>query len=287
VAQLKPGENYDYVVIGNPVAHSRSPEIHALFAAQSNDVVSYGRLRADDFSTSADEFFHNGGLGANVTVPFKGDAAAWVDELDESARFARAVNTIVRVAAGGAPAAARFRGHNTDGDGLIADLRRALGESLRDARVLILGAGGAVRGILAPLAAQLPAAITIANRTEQKAVALVAALREEFPDCAADARAFAALTPGYDLVINGTSAGLSGTHVEIAAAVLQDAFCYDMSYGAASAFCRFAQEAGAAGQVDGLGMLVEQAALAFLLWRGTMPDTRPVIEQLRMAEPLG
>lgn len=269
---------YDYVVIGNPVAHSLSPQIHARFAAQTGERLSYGRRLAplEDFPGTAEAFFAHGGLGANVTVPFKGAAARWVDELDDAAEFAGAVNTIVPLAAGG------FRGFNTDGLGLLADLRRALQpSSLQDLNILILGAGGAVRGVLGPLAEQRPASITLANRTAATAVRLAADLSGRFPELTIAAVALEELGGSFDLVINGTSAGLDNAVIEVPAGVVTGAFCYDMVYGAQTTFCQWAHAHGATATLDGLGMLVEQAAAAFFLWRGVKPDTAPVLAELR------
>jgi shikimate dehydrogenase len=274
------GDNapHDYVVIGHPVAHSLSPQIHSRFAAQTGEALSYGRLLAPlkDFTTSAERFFASGGLGANVTVPFKGVASRWVGELDEAAEFAGAVNTIVRLAGGG------YRGCNTDGLGLLADLRRGYRSSgLAGAHILILGAGGAVRGVLGPLAQDQPGSLTIANRTGAKATALAADLASRYPELAIQAVALEDLEGSFDLVINGTSAGLDDAVVEVAGSVVSGAFCYDMVYGAQTAFCRWAIDHGAAATLDGLGMLVEQAAAAFSLWRGKTPETEPVLAALR------
>ncbi len=262
-----------YAVVGNPVAHSRSPEIHAAFAAQTGQRLSYEKLLAplDNFAGTVDAFFAAGGAGLNVTVPFKEAAYGWVDERDEYAGAAGAVNTIVR-------RGAIFRGCNTDGLGLVADLERNLGVVLRNARILLLGAGGAVRGVLGPLLGCAPAAIDIANRTLDRAQAIV----DRLEDPRVAVRRLDALTGRYDLVVNGTAAGLDGASLAIDPARIARAFVYDMAYGeAAQGFLSWAAGAGAVRAVDGLGMLVEQAAVAFHLWRGVRPDTGPVIAALR------
>jgi len=266
----------DYVVIGNPVAHSLSPRIHQLFAQQTGEQLVYGRLLVapGGFARAVADFFAAGGSGANVTVPFKEDAARWVSELAPEAEFAGAVNTIVRARHG------VFRGLNTDGGGLVADLTRLLGRELAGMRLLILGAGGAVRGVLAPLAGLGPARILIANRSPERAVPLVAGLRSRWPGLVVECSDLAAIDGSFDLVINGTSAGLTDAVPNVAAGVVRGSFCYDMVYGADTAFCRWARRAGATGCADGIGMLVEQAALAFAAWRGKVPDTVPVLKTL-------
>lgn len=268
-----------YAVIGHPVQHSLSPVIHRLFAEQTGQQLHYGKLAAapDAFAQVASEFFAGGGKGLNVTVPFKGAAAQWVNRCDEAAKAARAVNTI-------ALESASTVGYNTDGPGLVADLKANLGWSLADKRLLILGAGGAVRGVIRPLLDCRPAELTVANRT----VATARGLVEEVggPDrrmglrwCALDE----AHGP-YDVVINGTSAGLQGVGSLVSSSAVHGARCYDLLYaqpGARTAFCAWAGEQGAVEASDGLGMLVEQAALAFLIWRGVRPETAPVIDHLR------
>jgi shikimate dehydrogenase len=270
---------FDYVVVGNPVAHSMSPQIHSRFAQLTGEHLRYGRLKLEesDFVRGMDDFFAAGGLGANVTVPFKVAAAAWVDELDQAATFAGAVNTIVTRQDGS------YLGCNTDGIGLLADLHRQLKGSLEGSRILVLGAGGAVRGILGPLADEAPAEITIANRTVGRARSLAADLGAERPGQDVRAVALADTGGGYDLVINGTSAGLSGALAPIPADAVADAFCYDMVYGAQTAFCDWSLRHRARAAVDGLGMLVEQAAAAFELWRGVRPDAGVVLAELLSA----
>jgi shikimate dehydrogenase len=272
----------DYVVIGNPVAHSLSPTIHARFAAQTGERLRYGRLLADPeaFETAVAAFFAGGGLGANVTVPFKEAAAAWVQKLTPAAGRAGAVNTIV--CTGGV-----HQGLNTDGEGLVLDLRRLLGDALGGLRVLVIGAGGAVRGILEPLLGLGPESLIVSNRTTGRAEALAERFAGLGPTGTLLAVPLHALAGPFDLIINGTSAGLRGEVPALAPALARGAFCYDLVYGAATPFCRWAADAGAAGHADGIGMLVEQAALAFEAWRGKRPDTAPVLAELTDARSRG
>jgi shikimate dehydrogenase len=261
-----------YAVIGHPIGHSKSPRIHASFAAQLGHELTYSALYAprDGFAAVCSRFIARGGLGLNVTVPFKLDALAFVDELDAFATHAQAVNTIVVRANG------RRIGHNTDGIGLVRDLTNNLACELAGARVLVVGAGGAVRGIVAPLLEAGVTELRIANRTRANAESLVEAF--------ADAR-FATLVSGappFDVVLNATSAGLVGSNVEFpVGSVDARTFAYDLSYGpAARPFLAWAQHCGARRAEDGLGMLVEQAAESFRLWRGVRPHTAPVIDML-------
>jgi len=265
-----------YAVIGNPVAHSLSPRIHAAFAEQTGQQLEYGRLLApvDGFREVAGRFFAAGGKGLNVTVPFKAEAAGWVDELDPLARVAGAVNTI-------RADPERRVGFNTDGLGLIRDIEVNQCESLANARILLLGAGGAAHGVLAPLLAARPMALVVANRTQARAQALA----ERFAGAAAgvdlQAVAFGELGAGFDVVINATSAGLSDTVPAVPTGVVRGAFAYDMVYGRTTAFCTWSRAHGARIAVDGLGMLVEQAAEAFRIWRGVRPLTNDLLVQLR------
>ena len=271
-----------YAVIGDPVAHSMSPRVHALFAAQMAQELTYERILAgvDAFDAVAGEFFQQGGRGLNVTLPCKFAACRWVDELEPEAAAAGSVNTIVPFSEQ-AGDAVRFRGHNTDGPGLLGDLTRNLAEPLAGRRLLLLGAGGAVNGVVRQLAGQVPQELVIANRTAARAQTLAAALRTEFPRLQIRGCSLTDLPESFDLVINGTSAGLAGQVPAISAKVVTGALCYDMVYGGETAFCRWALAAGARSVSDGLGMLVEQAALAFTLWTGKVPLTPPVIAELR------
>ena len=262
-----------YAVIGNPVAHSLSPRIHARFAAATGEAITYGTLPAEAFRDAAERFFDDGGRGLNVTLPFKLDAFEWVGErgaVHGEARAAGAVNTIA-VAGDGVD------GHNTDGIGLLRDLERNLGVGVAGRRVLVLGAGGAVQGVLGPLLAAGPHRLTVANRTRSKADRLAGA----FPGV--DAASLDDLDADYEIVVNGTSAGVAGGRPAIDGAVVEEAFCYDMFYTLAgeTPFCRWCAECGAAGSAGGLGMLIEQAAESFFLWRGIRPPTRGLAKSLR------
>lgn len=279
-----------YAVAGNPISHSKSPYIHEQFAQQSKQSMHYGRLQPelDGFASAAKRFFDAGGKGMNVTVPFKLDAQAFADELTVRAQQAGAVNTLW--IQGG-----KIYGDNTDGAGLVRDLL-AQGISLQTARILLLGAGGAARGVIGPLLAHSPKCLVIANRSNQKAdelVKLFANLAAN-KEVALESRSLADLespdkTPyPFDLIINATAAGLSDQSPLTAQAVANvfatSSFAYDMVYGKTTAFMQQALQRGARIS-DGLGMLVEQAADAFLLWRGTelakQIDARRVLTQLR------
>ena len=272
-----------YAVIGNPIAHSLSPRIHAAFARAAGEDVSYGTIEApvDGFADAAAGFFACGhglasGLGLNVTLPFKVDAWRWVDSHDAAATAAGAVNTIVR-------RQGSMHGCNTDGIGLVTDLTGRLDWPIDGARTLILGAGGAAQGIVAPLKDAGAVALTVANRTVAKARSL--ARRFDIRACALDD-----VGGGWDLVINGTSAGLAGTSAGLAGtgdlvapATVVGSRCYDLFYArdGATPFCAWAARHDARAVADGLGMLVEQAAQAFYLWRGVRPETAPVLALLR------
>jgi shikimate dehydrogenase len=265
-----------YCVFGNPVAHSKSPAIHALFAAQCAQDMTYEALLAplEGFAASVRRFAAEGGHGANVTVPFKEEAFALCDRLSPRAARAGAVNTL-SFAGGG------VAGDNTDGAGLVRDIEVNLGFPLAGRRILVLGAGGAARGALAPLLACGPAELAIANRTADKAVALAA----QFADMAAvDAGNYADMAGrSFDAVINATSASLAGAALPLPEGLFASgSLAYDMMYGKGETpFLALARTQGAARRADGLGMLVEQAAEAFFVWRGVRPDTAPVLTTLR------
>lgn len=264
-----------YAVIGHPVAHSLSPRIHAEFARATGADLVYLRLEAplDGFVRTVEEFRAAGGKGANVTLPFKEAAVRVCADLSERARVARSVNTLRFDGA-------RSYGDNTDGAGLLRDLAVNLGCGLAARRVLLLGAGGAARGVLAPLLQAGPERLVIANRTPAKAEALAAEFA--FAACAARALGFEALAgESFDIVINATSAGLSGAGLAIPASIFRPGvLAYDMVYGRETPFMALARARGAAAH-DGLGMLVEQAAESFLLWRGVRPQTAAVLAALR------
>jgi shikimate dehydrogenase len=268
-----------YAVIGNPIAHSRSPEIHAAFASQTGEDISYERLLGDleDFPGEVRDFFREGGKGLNVTVPFKERAWEIVDELSPRANTAGAVNTLV-LQAGGA-----LRGDNTDGVGLVRDLGCNHKFRFQGSRILLLGAGGASRGVLQPLLREHPVFVVVANRTAVKAVELARDFEchGSVSGCGLDELGDRA----FDLIINATAAGLTGDVPEIPDNLLTDGgWAYDMMYSTEpTAFVRWGLEHGASNAMDGLGMLVEQAAESFHLWRGVRPDTETVIRNLRSA----
>ena len=268
-----------YCVFGNPIAHSRSPAIHSAFAASTGENLSYRAILAplDDFAGSVRRFMAAGGRGANVTVPFKEEAYRLSTHLSDRARQAGAVNTLSFAADGS------IHGDNTDGAGLLADLQDNLGCTLAGRRILLLGAGGAARGAVAPLLAAHPACLHIANRNPDKADQLAARFHGDIP---LHGSSFAALAgQQFDLVINATAASLAGEPLPLPAGLFApDALAYDMMYARdGTPFLAQAQAQGASRCADGLGMLVEQAAEAFLIWRGVRPATAAVLSQLRNA----
>ena len=266
-----------YAVVGNPVKHSKSPRIHSLFASQTGMDLAYTaiQLKPENFEAGVRKFFADGGAGLNVTVPFKEKAFLLADSCSERASLAQAVNTFC-VDGDGA-----LIGDNTDGVGLVRDIKGNHQFEIRQRRILLLGAGGAVRGALSALVAEDPAEITIANRTPGKALQLKA----EFGHLAdLTAVGFGELdATAFDLVINGTSLGLEGKLPPISKAVISSACCcYDMVYADSdTVFVRWARDNGAVLALDGLGMLVEQAAESFAIWHGLRPQTLSVISQLR------
>ena len=269
-----------YAVVGNPIAHSKSPEIHAAFARQTGQDIEYSRLLApiDGFRATLEAFRAAGGKGVNVTVPFKLEAFDLADEVSQRARDAEAANFLDFEHG-------RIRADNTDGMGLIRDIVHNLGFVLGNKRVLLLGAGGATQGVLTPLLEYEPSILTIANRTVEKALRLAETYRRK-------AVAASSVLSGlgfdelaghhFDLVINATSTSLQGALPPLPAEVFAaGALAYDMMYGTGpTPFLAFAAAHGAKTS-DGLGMLIEQAAESFLLWRGVRPDTAPVIALLR------
>ena len=260
-----------YGVIGHPVSHSRSPWIHAQFARATGQTIEYGAIDAptDAFTREVERFRAARGRGLNVTLPFKGEAFRLCADATPRARDAQAVNTLIL------DRAAIF-GDNTDGVGLVRDLQMNLKCPLEGARVLILGAGGAAQGVVGPLAAAGAAAVVIANRTRARAEALAARLPGASA-CGYDALAGRA----FDLVVNATSAGLGGELPRLPPGLFgPGALAYDMVYGRETEFLAMARAAGAFAS-DGLGMLVEQAAESFFVWRGVRPATGPVLAALR------
>lgn len=268
-----------YAVIGNPIGHSKSPLIHHAFAEQTGQDLEYTRLLGDPEGFEADvrRFFREGGRGLNVTVPFKERACALADDCTARALDAGAVNTLMPGGDG------RLRGDNTDGAGLIHDLTVNQGYLLSGSRVLLLGAGGAARGVIRPLLDTGVESLVIANRTAFRAVELARAFRggAAVRGCGLDELE----REGFDLVINATSAGLDGRLPRIPDNILAPGgWVYDMMYASEpTVMVQWGKRHGAARAVDGLGMLVEQAAESFYLWRGKRPDTAPVIRSLREA----
>lgn len=265
-----------YAVVGNPVAHSKSPQIHSLFAEQTGQPLTYTRMlvKAGAFDEEVSSFFALGGKGLNVTVPFKEEAYNYADHLTERAQRAGAVNTLVQQTDG------HVLGDNTDGAGMVADIL-AQEWPIAGQRLLLLGAGGAVRGVLQPLLAEQPAQLLIVNRTEEKAQQLA----QQFADCGPVAAcSYPALADQqFDLIINGTSASLQGALPPLPDGLLApDARAYDMMYAPdLTPFLVWAREQGAEAVSDGLGMLVRQAAESFYLWRAVRPDAAPVLAGLR------
>lgn len=265
-----------YCVFGNPIEHSKSPEIHQAFARQTAQELEYTRelVEPDAFISAATLFFQQGGVGANVTVPFKQDAFEFANLLTDRARVAGAVNTLARLEDG------QIVGDNTDGVGMVHDILHRLEWPIEGKKVLVLGAGGAVRGVLLPLLQQQPASVAIANRTQSKAEEL-ANLFSEFGKV--QGYSFNSLpNEPFDLIINGTSAGFSGDVPPVHFGCFgENTAVYDMMYGSEpTEFLRFASDMGITRLSDGLGMLVGQAAESFRLWRGVEPQISPVIEML-------
>jgi len=270
-----------YAVIGNPVAHSKSPLIHAEFARQTGQDISYTMILAplDDFRKAVFGFRDEGGRGVNVTLPFKHEAWDLVDDREGYALDANAVNTIKFIDG-------RMAGHNTDGTGLVRDITANLNYAIQGRRVLLMGAGGATYGVMQPLLSERPGKLVVANRTLDKAVSLVAHFQkfENFTPGGISAQSYRELSGAqFDLVINATSAGLSDQMPQLPEDIFaHGALAYEMVYGKTTPFLRFAQEHGAR-IADGTGMLVEQAAESFFIWRGVRPRTAPVIEMLKQS----
>ena len=266
-----------YAVFGNPIKQSKSPAIHAMFAEQCSQSILYRAVKVelDGFVRAATHFFNEGGSGLNVTVPFKQEAFAFAHQLSARASRAGAVNVLTRTTDGA------IHGENTDGVGLIRDLIANLGWTVQGARVLLVGAGGAARGVLEPLLRERPQELLIVNRTGARATQLAG----EFADLGPlEGGAFDLIAARqFDLVINATSAGLSGAVPELPGTLLTErSCCYDMVYGAEpTPFMRWSAHHAAWAVADGLGMLVEQAAESFYIWRNRRPVTALVINQLR------
>ncbi len=264
-----------YAVFGNPINHSKSPHIHALFATQTGIAHPYGRVLAphDTFEQTLRTFFADGGAGANITMPFKERAFALCDQLTERASQAGAVNTVKKQTDGA------LLGDNTDGIGLLTDLQRlALVDP--DSRILLVGAGGAARGVILPLLS-CGCTITLTNRTFKRAQELVSFYQHVGDISALPLSELAA--PDFDLIINATTSGVHGEVPALAPALITPAVrCYDMFYQRGpTPFLRWSAQQGATRYADGLGMLVGQAAFSFMLWHGVLPDIAPVLAQLR------
>ena len=272
-----------YAVIGNPIKHSKSPDIHAMFAKQTGQALVYERIEGclDAFEDNVRKFFSiPSNKGLNVTVPFKERAFNMCDQLSPRAKIAEAVNTLYMQHG-------NLVGDNTDGCGLVTDLEQNYGVSLKSKRILLLGAGGASKGVLLPILQAQPKQLVLANRTFSKAEALVGRYKErpEIRECGCDllAKDFGSLDSAFDVVINGTSASLSGELPKISPEIFSKAtHVYDMMYGnEETVFNCWAKDNGAGHTMDGLGMLVEQAAEAFRVWRNIRPDTSVCIAALR------
>lgn len=265
-----------YAVIGNPIAHTKSPLLHRLFAEQCVEDVQYEAILAPigGFREAAEAFRQQGGKGLNVTVPFKVDALNYADHLTPRARLAQAVNTLCFEEG-------QIIGDNTDGLGLITDIQDRLRFNIKGKRILLLGAGGAARGVVLPLFEQSPASLTLANRTMAKAETLQM-LFAEFSDI--DISTYESLAgKQFDLVINATSAGQAGEHLPLPAGLFGErSLAYDMVYGdTETPFQMDAKKLGATKTSDGLGMLVSQAAESFYIWRGVRPDTVAVLKHIQ------
>lgn len=265
-----------FAVFGNPIKQSLSPPIHQHFAGQLNLEISYDRILSDESRFAADvvDFFSTGGTGCNVTAPFKEIAFSLCDELTESASRAQAVNTLYKNDAG------KLRGHNTDGIGLLKDLTDNLGLNLVNANIIILGAGGATRGILQPLIEQNPSSLTIINRTHAKAQKLAEEFADLFDITTAGADHIPTNTPQPDLLLNATSASLDAKlPISDTSIITSNTCCYDLSYAPEpTSFMTLCEKAGSRSNHDGRGMLVEQAAQAFTTWTSLEVETGELIE---------
>ena len=268
-----------YAVFGHPISHSQSPRIHRLFAEQTGQQLIYSAVDVtpETFETSVNEFIQSGGRGLNCTVPLKELAFRRAETLSIRGQRSKAVNTLALLPDG------TLYGENTDGIGLTRDLTQNLGIELNGQRILILGAGGATRGILEPLLQSKPRQLDIANRTPNKAIKLASEFADLGPITGGGFQTFAG--ESYDIILNATAASLTGELPDLPPGILaQDGTCYDLAYGQQpTAFVRWGQKQGARLSVDGIGMLVEQAAEAFLLWRGIRPETTPVLAALNAA----
>lgn len=266
-----------YSVFGNPVKHSRSPWIHARFARQTGQQLGYTaeEIPLDGFDSRVKSFFASGGKGLNITVPFKENAWALTEVRSAAAQLAGAVNTLYLNSEG------RLLGDNTDGTGMLRDIVSNHGGNIAGKHMLIVGAGGAVRGVLPRLLAEKPASIRIVNRTISRAQTLVDLFSSTGQLQALEFDQLQGIS--FDLIINGTSAGLAGELLPLPGSIISpETWCYDMIYGRGDTlFQRWAKNHGALKALNGVGMLVEQAAESFYLWRGVRPETASVIAALR------
>ncbi|MBV7315556.1 shikimate dehydrogenase [Shewanella sp. NIFS-20-20] len=267
-----------YALFGNPVSHSRSPYIHTCFAGQFNQIIDYQAIcinHPDEFTAKVQAFIQNGGKGANVTVPYKELAISVCDELSVAAELAGAVNTLIVTPQG------KIKGDNSDGLGLVNDLQVIT--TLTNKRILLIGAGGAARGCILPLLQAGIASLSLSNRTASKAQQLVSLFAPHVPaGVEFKCDELANLSNDYDIIINSTSASLTGELPAIPEHTVTDCICYDMMYGKGNTvFNQWALAAGARQVYDGLGMLVGQAAVSFGWWRNQQPITKPVLAALR------
>lgn len=266
-----------YLVLGNPIDHSLSPSIHRMFAQQTKIEITYDKklVAINQFDREIDSLVEKGFRGFNVTVPFKEDAFAKVNMANDCASAAQAVNTIK------VTGDSDLYGFNTDGVGLIRDLVDRMGLTLSGSRILVIGAGGAAKGVVAALLGHGPDSIVIANRTMEKAKKLVTQFKEINQDAVIKCLELDKLDDGFDLIINSTSIGLVGEFNLVDDHVVKKKFCYDLAYGASARFASWARNVGALKVADGLGMLVEQAAESFFIWRGLRPETQQVLDTIR------
>jgi shikimate dehydrogenase len=268
----------NFAVIGDPVEHSLSPKIHNLFAKQHGNQIEYEKIRVTKglFVAFVEDFFSNRGAGLNITLPLKAEAFEIADTLDEDSKSCQAVNTLK-------PVNGKLSGFNTDGVGFLTDLEAWHGIAVKDKRILLLGSGGAAKGIVRPLLSRGPKTLVIANRTHASARALADQLNSEnfigLEGLGLDDTQL--MKKRFDIIINATSAGHKNSEMPIDEDFLEDAICYDLSYGPAASFFRWAESSGAKRSIDGLGMLIEQAAKSYEIWTGFSPNTESVRATIR------
>ncbi len=268
----------NFAVIGDPVEHSLSPKIHNLFAKQHGNQIEYEKIRVTKglFAAFVEDFFSNRGAGLNITLPLKAEAFKIADTLDEDSKSCQAVNTLK-------PVNGKLSGFNTDGVGFLTDLEAWHGIAVKDKRILLLGSGGAAKGIVRPLLSREPKTLVIANRTLASARALADQLNSEnfigIEGLGLDDTQL--MKKRFDIIINATSAGHNNSEMPIDEDFLEDAICYDLSYGPAASFFRWAESSGAKRSIDGLGMLIEQAAKSYEIWTGFSPNTESVRATIR------